>query len=281
MVAQRVVSEWSHTASYLKFLFNGAGEEQGSLWPLNTVEPFVLAVVLALYGFLLLRGLYDSPGVRRRLFTRETLLLPSLVLGLWLAVPFAGVLVVSLLREPILTFRALVIVLPAAYLLIARAIVRLPFRPVVQNGLVVAGAGLLLAQLLFALDYYTEPHKDQAREVTRFLTHNERPQSLIAYANANGGTFPYYFERYGVDFRHKPRIKLYDERRDASLLRSKLESGDHRYVLYMRVRRIHPSTVFLQPLLESGDLELVKQRRFVRAEGYVFKVGEDIRQPPS
>jgi hypothetical protein len=175
---------WSEVPGYLRFLFNGAGEERAAVWPPNTVEPLVLAAVLALYGFLLFRGFYTSSGARGRLFSRETLLSPSFVLGLWLVVPFAGLFLVSLIREPILIFRIMIIALPAAYLLLARAIVLLPLRPVVQNGLALVGAGLLLAQLLFVLDYYTEPHKDQAREVTRFLAHNKSPHALIAYSGA-------------------------------------------------------------------------------------------------
>jgi mannosyltransferase len=276
------VPGWSDVPGYVMFLFNGASEEQAAIWPPNPVEPLVLAVVLALYGYLLFRGFYDSPGLRRRgLLKRATLISPGVVLGLWLVVPFAGLFLFSLSLKPVLMFRVMVIAFPAAYLLIARAIVLLPFRPVVQNGLALAGAGLLLAQLLFVLDYYTEPHKEQAREVTRFLVHNGPPHALIAYSGASGGNFAYYFERYGVSFQQEPQLELLwggqSPRESVALLRSKLESGAYDYVLYMQVRTSQPGVDFLRPLFRSGELELVKQKRFVKAGGYVLKVRNKTR----
>ena len=158
----------------------------------------------------------------------------------------------------------------------------LPFRPVVQNGLALVGAGLLLAQLLFALDYYTAPHKDQAREVTRFLAHNKSPHALIAYSGAWGRNFAYYFERYGIRFQQEPQLQLLGTGgpRETVLLRSKLQSGDYDYVLYMQVRALRPAVGFLEPMYRSGELGLVKQKHFVRANGYVLEVGKDIRQRP-
>jgi hypothetical protein len=158
--------------------------------------------------------------------------------------------------------------------LIARAIVLLPFRPVVQYGLTLVGVGLLLAQLLFVLDYYTEPHKEQAREVTRFLAHNESSHALIAYSGAWGEDFDYYFERYGVRFQQEPQLQLLGTGgpRETAMLRSKLQSGDYDRVLYMQVRAFRPAVGFPVPMYRSGELELVKQKHFVRANGYVLKV---------
>jgi hypothetical protein len=62
-----------------------------------------------------------------------------------------------------------------------------------------------------------------------------------------------------------------------ALLRRKLKSGDYDYVLYMRVRPLRPRVGFLRPLFRRGELETVKKKRFVKADGYVFKVGKDIR----
>ena len=61
------------------------------------------------------------------------------------------------------------------------------------------------------------------------------------------------------------------------LLKRKLKSGDYDYVLYMRVRALRPRVGFLKPLFRSGELELVKEKHFVKAGGYVFKIGKDLR----
>jgi mannosyltransferase len=277
------VSEWSDVPGYLMFLFNGASEEQAAIWPPNPVEPLVLAVVLVLYGYLLFRGLYDSPGIRGgRLLKREMLLSPGLVLGLWLVVPFAGLFLLSLSLKPVLMFRVMVIAFPAAYLLLARGIVRLPVRPVAQNGLALVGAGLLLVQVLFVLDYYTEPHKDQIREVTRFIARNEWPHALIAYSGTNGENFAYYGERYGIDFQQEPQMQLPPAggAPPVPALERELNRGDYRYVIYMRARggTEQSGIGFLAPLLRSGDIELIEQKRLLKAKGFVFRVGEDIRE---
>ncbi len=64
------------------------------------------------------------------------------------------------------------------------------------------------------------------------------------------------------------------------MLRSKLQSGDYDYVLYIQVRAFRPAVGCLVPMYRSGELELVKQKHVVRANGYVLKVGQDIRQRP-
>jgi hypothetical protein len=157
-------------------------------------------------------------------------------------------------------------------------------RPVAQNGLALVGAGLLLVQVLFVLDYYTEPHKDQMREVMRFIARNEWPHALIAYTGATGGNFAYYCERYGIDFQQESQMQLPPRGGvpPGPALKRELKRGDYHYVLYLRARGTAQAGIgFLAPMLRSGDLELIEQKRLFKAGGIVFRVGEDIREQPS
>jgi hypothetical protein len=136
-------------------------------------------VVLALYLFLLVRGVYVFLKAREHTSIRSVLLSPSMLLVFWLIVAFAGAYAISVQWKPALMYSYLIISLPAAYLLVARAITQLPLRPNVQIGLVTVAAVLLLSHLLFSMDYYTKPHKEQFREAMRFVIENDRSNSFI------------------------------------------------------------------------------------------------------
>src|SRR5919112_1302505 len=159
---------------YLQFLFS-------SPVPLLNTGIVLAGAVLALYLFLLLKGLraFFKARQEQRIWTSDLFLSPGILLALWLIVPFAGVYVISLLWSPFLVDRALIISLPAAYLLAARAITQLPLRPNVQIGLMIVAAGSLILHLLFSMDYYTKAHKEQIREAMQFVVENDRPNSFI------------------------------------------------------------------------------------------------------
>lgn len=125
---------------------------------------------------------------------------PTLLLVLWLVVPFAGAVAVSYLAFPLLTNRNLIVGLPAAYLLLARAFTAL------ASGARLALAGalaillLLLAHLLFLVRFYRAPEKEQFRQaVARVVAADPAPDPRVAVL---GRVFyreylDYYFARLG------------------------------------------------------------------------------------
>jgi len=126
-------------------------------------------------------------------------LAPSVLLALWLAVPFAGAVAASYLAFPLLTNRNLIVCLPAAYLLLARAIA------VLASGwrlALLAGGALLflLGHLLFVGRFYRVPAKEQFREaVARVVASDPAPGGGVvvlgrAYYREY---FDYYFEQLG------------------------------------------------------------------------------------
>jgi mannosyltransferase len=170
-----------HSATeYLKFLFNYS----------RTLA--ALALLVGLLGSFRARR-FDLPPERRL-----GRLPPSALLGLWLVLPFLGAVAVSYLSFPLLTNRNLIVALPAAYLLLARAVaVLIPGRWQAASGtLLVLG---LLAHLLFVMRYSTEPRKEQFREAAaEIAARDPDPAGSLVIARAyHREYFDYYFARLG------------------------------------------------------------------------------------
>ena len=269
---------------WLPALFNRAGQGSGPIGHIAKPglssfadyatfvfgrSPVFGVVALALCLFLLFKKFYPLYGAGGLPRTGSLLRSPGLMLGLWLIVPFAGVYVISLLWTPILESRYLIICLPAAYLLVARAVTQLPLRPTMRGAAVALGSVLLLAHLLFAMDYYSEPQKAQIREGVQFAVENERPASLLAYcAGVRPQFFDYYLIRAGSDQRF--RAKACETERE---LERAIEEGDYRYVFLVATREPEERVVrYLR-----GEFELVEEKELLRGGSYLFEVPEAAR----
>lgn len=101
---------------------------------------------------------------------------PGLLLTLWFVVPFALIFAVSKLGKPMLQERYLLISMAPAYLLLARAVMRLPelffhFESGRKTMQWILAAALTLgfaADLLFVKDYYRTPQHTQFREAVEW-----------------------------------------------------------------------------------------------------------------
>lgn len=99
---------------YLKYIFKTNPTSLG------------IYLIYVLYGFLLGRTLYERIKKRQKGKSRFFSLNSGLLLTLWLIVPFVGIYIKSLMSFPLIHNRYLIISIPAAYLLVARSIMRLP-----------------------------------------------------------------------------------------------------------------------------------------------------------
>ncbi len=133
---------------------------------------------------------------------------PSLLLALWLALPFAGAVAASYVAFPILTSRNLIVCLPAAYLLLARAFTALASgrRLAIFSGVaplaLLAGFALLalLAHLLLVLRFYRVPEKEQFRQaVAAVVAVDPQPDAGVAVLGCafHREYFDHYFARLG------------------------------------------------------------------------------------
>jgi mannosyltransferase len=169
---------------YLRFLFNGS-------WSMS-----IVAVICC---FALGRSAYEmSKGQRYREISIEPLSSSLFLVG-WLILPFAGAYVKSIVSSPVLISRNLLISLPAAYLLVARAITRLPVPRLGQALVTFALVAGFVAQLIFGMAYYREPQKEQFREAVQYLVEREHVygDSVIVAWGAYQEQFDYYFQKAG------------------------------------------------------------------------------------
>jgi len=238
---------------YLHFSFNESKE--------------LLLFVMMLYSFLFVRSLCNILKFKEHENSRMTLLSPNLLLVLWLIVPLAGVYMKSILSPPVLTFRNLIISLPAAYLLLSRSITQLPLRSRYNAIVATAIVGLLLFHLIFRLDYYSKPHKQQFREAVNFIVeqdHVYRDSLIIGYA-WNREYFNYYFKRKGSERRVDV---IGGEERDISNVAEVISIQDPPYIWYICAHRT-PDGKFMHFL--NKRLRFIDHKKFLGADVWLFE----------
>lgn len=174
---------------FFEFLFN------------NSVALSLIAWTLL--AFLLPRAWNELRERRGRERGGEGSVLTGLLLVGWLLVPIILAFMLSQLSLNLLTSKNLLISLPAAYLLVARSITqtfsgRTPGTGAVyQTAVSVVVGAVFLAQLLFTMQYYTSPNKEQIREAVGYIASNERPATLILYCDVDP-RLDYYFQKKGL-----------------------------------------------------------------------------------
>jgi mannosyltransferase len=145
---------------YFQFLFGRSGLLSFAAW--------------TLLAFLLIRGWDD---LRRR--RNRGVVPPGLLLLAWALGPFV---VASVASQSMLTNENLLVSLPAVYLLLARSVTRAfsgRAAAVFQGTVAVGLAAVGLAYLLFSMDYYTTPTKDQFREAALYVVGHQDKYTLI------------------------------------------------------------------------------------------------------
>lgn len=238
--------------AYLEFLFNESR--------------MLLFIVLALYGFLLLHSFYNLFKTRTDQVS-PLRVSPGLLLALWLIVPFVIIYLISITARPVLTNRNLIISLPAAYLLLARAITQLPISRIGQTIVVFSIIGLFLYHLLFDKDYYSEPHKEQFREAVGFAAdraHLYEDSLVIGYV-WDPDYLNYYFEKKSSKLR-VDRVAGQEE--DIPGLIKYVKTENPNYLWYISAHRI-PSPEFIDSL--SQNFTLIDHESFIKANVWLFK----------
>jgi hypothetical protein len=203
-----------------------------------------------------------APVVLQKAFPERLLDSPSLLLIAWLVVPFALVYGVSVIGKPILTNRNLIILLPPAYLLMARAVTQLPVHRVAKFAAAIGFVGLFTFNLFFVIHYYEQPTKEPFREAARFVMDHADPHKntvVLSYLY-NQAFLDYYFRRLGAEQRvdlnagedvEIPKLtKLLDERKPERI-----------WYIYSDMTRVPPSQNFLAALCQHA--RTVKRTSFL------------------
>jgi uncharacterized membrane protein len=237
--------------AYLRFFFNDSN------------RPAVLiagVVVLAILSWLI-NGWHSSQSGMRWIGKSTRLLLA------WLFVPFTIPYFVSLVYSPVLTNRNLIIALPAAYLLLGRAITLLSARFKYQS--IAFGSVLLyfLWDLFFVYRYYAEPQKEQFREAAGYVVQQSAryPGALVIGHVWSEQYLEYYFRRFGSTQRVSWLAGLPE---DIARTGAFLQQYPADYVWFVRAHRsVAPE--FLAFLNDA--LVLVEHQPFVGADVWLYR----------
>ena len=163
----------------------------------------VLAIVaLLLLAFLFVNVVYAFLNNKDRNLA-SLLSSPDFILGYWLVFPITLTAIVSVVWKPIYTQRNLLLSLPAAYILISRAFLSLPFNRAVKAILILFFGCAALYQMIFIQSYYVIPYKEQFREAVYHVV--ESKHDLHAPMVIGQARFPdyldYYFQRRDTNLR--------------------------------------------------------------------------------
>lgn len=167
-------------------------------WVFNPRPAFVSVVVFAVLGWLLGVTIYDALRKKTGWGARPATPHAGLLLVLWLVVPYVGVHLQAALWRPTYMIRSLLVCMPAAYLLAARGIARIPLRARWHTVITVVVSLALVAQLLFGIRYYSRPRKDQYREAVGFVVENNAkyPRSVIIGWRCPPQFYDFYFRKH-------------------------------------------------------------------------------------
>ncbi len=197
------------------------------------------------------------------------------MLVLWAIVPIALVVAKSLVSEPILTNRNMLICLPPLYLLLARSVATLPVTPRWRECVAAALVVVFLAQLVFVERYYDRPHKTQFREAVRFVVDHDRgyPDAAIVGWAWYRRQFDYYFEHLGSDRRVDAMGNLPEH---LAGVRAYLASHRPRHVWFLYAHR-PPDERFVRFFDERYDL--IAEQRYIKAGVRLYRARPEATRP--
>jgi mannosyltransferase len=228
-------------------------------------------LALMSYGLLLWLLLRSYSGQHSAYRLRSLLTSTEFLLAYWLIVPITIVYLLSLIGSPFLTQRNLLISLPPAYILLARAITRVFKTNYFQWALVGVFGVLPLLQMIFVMGYYHIPDKEQFREAVRYVVdmHNtEENEAVIGFAKYPD-YFGYYFMRFSSDLRVD---LLLDAKQDLADLDRFLVSHKKNRFWYIAGHGM-PKSELIDALEER--YVLLDEKTFLGAHVWKFAVAQD------
>jgi mannosyltransferase len=216
-----------------------------------------------LLAFLFIRG-WDDLRPRRK----GRGIPPGSLLAAWALGPFVVACVASQSPVQLLANENLLVSLPAVYLLLARSLTRTfsgkaaaVFQGTVAVGLAAAG----LAYLLFSMDYYTTPTREQVREAARYVVGHEGKGTLLIRCDP-GARLDYYLKTRETGERNDVQACAAE---DFPKIESRVKDGDYQEVFHL-ISQTDPEPKMISMLQRS--FQPVHYERFDGASVVVYKV---------
>ena len=244
------------------------GEASLSAFPSYVAFIFGRSTVLALLVAALISVVLVEIVVGERRGKGDPIL-PGLFLLGWLVGPFVVGFALSQSSIQLLTHKNLLVSMPAAYLLVSRGI--FAAFPGTTKGnalrwsLALGFAAACFFNLLFAMDYYTSPNKEQLRAAAAFIRENETPETLLVRCDIDD-RLDYYLSDGVPGVRPDVDACTGD---DFPALMDRVREGGYSEVFYfMSHKRPTPDLIYRM----RREFDLVRYRPFYRSWVAVFRV---------
>ncbi len=235
---------------YVKYIFNGH---------------YVFILLVSIFvGYLVLNYFIRSFKMKEINFKKLIDNYPELFLIGWFAVPFLLAFLISNFATPIFTYRNLIIIMPAAFILLARSIITFPIQK--KLFIILPLIILFLGDLIIRKEYYSKPHKQQFREVVNYVIEKENkytPSNLVGYV-WHPKYLEYYFEREHSD---RKVDKLVGEEKHIPYIDEYLNKMESQYLWYISAHR-KPHEKFINALYNK--LNVIENEKFIGAEVWLF-----------
>jgi hypothetical protein len=196
----------------------------------------------------------------------------DLLLVLWLFVPLIIIGIKSIVSVPVLTYRNLIISLPAVILMVARGVNFLPLRDKFKDIVAFALCAVFLFHLIFVFKYYSVPQKDQFRQsVKQIVDDNDKYHNSLVIGFAwHKQYFDYYFRKSGSMIRTTANL---GDAADTTELGRILAGTKSDYIWYISAHRV-PEEKFIQYLRRKA--ELLDYTEYYSAEVRLLRVKKEM-----
>jgi uncharacterized membrane protein len=193
------------------------------------------------------------------------------MLLVWFLSPFVAAYLISITVAPILLARSLIVSLPAAYLLLARATSKATANGLLRLALALVLMAIASRHLIIGMRYYSAAHKQQLREALTYIrtVRPQYPNSIIAtYAQAlDLAEFDYYLH----PTRPSESVQLLAGRDDQiAQFAASVQDSHAQFVWYIKTWR-SPDSGFLAYL--NTDYCLLREESFIGVEVRLLQVG--------
>jgi 4-amino-4-deoxy-L-arabinose transferase-like glycosyltransferase len=234
--------------TFFQWLFNKSG------W----IALGATAIYVAYFLFFRPRGSIQSDGQQPA---------PDAVSLVWLFAPSLIVYAKSILSTPVLTEQNLIIVLPPAYLLLARALIASKWTRWAWPAIAATVSVGMAIHLIFGMGYYRWVTKAQFREAAAYIAENDGryDRTLIVGYAWNPKYFDYYFEKFGFE-RHVQL--LVGEAIHIDRVEEAISAGKYHEIWFVRAHRVVEKD-FLAHLEQKYAKAL--HVRFLLADVWLFR----------
>lgn len=192
---------------------------------------------------------------------------PEVILGLWLFIPFIIVYIRSEISTPILTYRSLLISLPPAYILLSRALIKLPFNIKINYLIVCVLISFLINDLFYNLDYYSKPTKNQFRESVKYIIDNNskyQDNQILGYA-WNLQYFNYYFKHFNSNLKIAEGVGL---EKDTVILNNIIKRKSPKYIFFINIHR-YPENEILKHF--ENNFKIIDFKEFIGGKVIIYE----------